>query len=83
MPEDNKRNILYFDAPSMRALFDKIDAWQAKHRKRLQSISIQPEGDTFACIALSNPSEVVIVDGAGFNSARVFNGNLFVHDESA
>ena len=46
MTDDNKGSLLYFEAPSMRALFAENDAWQAKHRKRLQSISIQPEWDT-------------------------------------
>ena len=71
MPEDNKRNLLYFEAPSMRELFAKMDAWQAEHRKRLQSVSVQPDGGVFAAIALSNPSEVIIVDGDRTGGALV------------
>ena len=75
MPEDNKRNLLFFEAPTMRALYTEMDEWQAKHRKRLQSVSIQPDGDGFAAIALSNPTEVIIVNGYGKGGAAV-GGNV-------
>ncbi len=63
MVTDNKRNVLYFEAESMRALFAQLDAWQEESRKRLHSINVQREGHGFACIALTNPTEVIIVDG--------------------
>ena len=75
MSEDNKRNLLYFEAPSMRALFAEMDEWQAKHRKRLQSVSVQPDGGAFAAIALSNPTEVIIVNGYGSGGVAV-GGNV-------
>jgi len=73
MSEDNKRNLLFFEAPTMRELFAEMDDWQATNRKRLQSVSVQPDGDGFACIALSNPTEVIIVDGYGKGGAAVGN----------
>lgn len=64
MSDDNKLNLLYFDAPSMRELYATMDEWQKTNRKRFQSVSIQRDGDQFCCIALTNPSEVVIVSGS-------------------
>ena len=78
MSEDNKRNLLYFEAPSMKELFAEMDEWQATHRKRLQSVSIQPDGDSFAAIALSNPTEVIIVNGYGNGGVSVGNNSLAV-----
>ena len=76
MSEDNKRNLLYFEAPSMRELFTEMDAWQAKHRKRLQSVSVQPDGGSFSAIALSNPTEVIIVNGFGSGGVAVGGNTL-------
>ena len=73
---DNKRNLLYFEASSMQELFVEMDKWQTKHRKRLQSVSIQPDGGTFAAIALSNPSEVIIVNGQGKGGLAVWANTL-------
>ena len=81
MSEDNKRNLLFFEAPTMRELFADMDEWQATNRKRLQSVSVQPDGDGFACIALSNPTEVIIVDGYGKGGAAVGNNLLFTSAE--
>ena len=72
------RNLLYFEAPSMKELFAEMDEWQATHRKRLQSVSIQPDGDSFAAIALSNPTEVIIVNGYGNGGVSVGNNSLAV-----
>ena len=77
MSVDNKRNLLFFEAPTMRELFAAMDEWQATNRKRLQSVSVQPDGDAFACIALSNPTEVCIVDITG-SEAFVNDGRLCV-----
>ena len=77
MSDDNKRNLLFFEAPTMRELFADMDEWQATNRKRLQSVSVQPDGDGFACIALSNPTEVIIVDGYGKGGVRV-GANMLV-----
>lgn len=63
MSEDNKRNLQYFEASSMGKLFSVMDGWQQENRKRFLSMSVQQDGDSFCCIALTNPSEVIIVDG--------------------
>jgi hypothetical protein len=57
--------MLFFDSPSFRGLYAKMDEWQKTNRKRFQSLAIQKEGDAFCCIALANPSEVVIVNNYG------------------
>ena len=63
MPEQNDRNLLYFESSSMRDLYDSMETWQNTNHTRLLSISIQKDGGKFCCIALTNPSEVVIVGG--------------------
>lgn len=63
MSDENKRNLLYFEAVSMRELFDSIQIWQNENDKRLLSLSIERDGGKFCCIALTNPSEMIIVDG--------------------
>ena len=78
MSEDNKRNLLYFEAPSMKELFAEMDEWQAKHRKRLQSVSVQPDGGSFAAIALSNPTEVIIVSGVNSGGVAVGGNALAI-----
>ena len=70
-PDDNKRNLLYFEAPSMRELHKEMDEWQEKNRKRLLSITINKDGKDYCCIALTNPTEVVIVDGPGISQVTV------------
>ena len=76
----NKLNSLYFEAPTMKALFVQLQAWQVEHRKRLLNIQIQREGELLCCIALTNPTEVLIVSGAGLgaNYANVSGGALRV-----
>ena len=78
MSDDNKLNLLYFESSSMRGLYDSMENWQNENRKRLLSVDIQKDGDNFCCIALTNPSEVIIVDGAGGVQAEVDNGRLQV-----
>ena len=63
MEDDNKRNLQYFEALTMRELYDQMEGWQLEHKKRLLSVSIERDQDHFCCIALTNPSEVVIVSG--------------------
>jgi len=77
MSDDNKRNLLFFESQSMRGLYDSMENWQKENRKRLLSIDIQKDGDNFCCIALTNPTEVVIMDGRP-SGAGVSNGELFV-----
>ena len=81
MSEDNTRNLQYFESSSMRELFDSMQAWQNDNGKRLLSLSLEKDGDKFCCIALTNPSEVIIVDGVIYGSAaQVTNHALHVRD---
>lgn len=64
MADDNKRNVQYFEATSMRGLFDTLDTWQTENRKRFLSLNVQRDGAAFCCIALTNPTEVIIKDGS-------------------
>lgn len=65
MTDDNKRNLHYFEAPSMRNLFEQLERWQIETRKRLLSTSIHRDRDWYCCIALTNPAEVMLVDVTG------------------
>ena len=62
---NNKENLQYFEATSMKGLFNNMKDWQVKNEKRLLSTNIQQEGGMFTCIALTNPSEVVLCDQYG------------------
>jgi len=55
----------------MRELYDLMEAWQILNHKRLLSLNVQRDGDTFCCIALTNPSEVVITSSNGRYHADV------------
>lgn len=79
MAGENKRNLLYFESSSMRGLYDCMEKWQRENHKRLLSTNIQKDDDTFCCIALSNPTEVVICDGSGSNQAGVSRGCLEIN----
>jgi hypothetical protein len=80
MSDDNKRNIMFFESPSVRELYDKMDEWQKTNRKRLHSVTIQKDGDMFCCIALKNPTEVIITDIGG-SQAYVWNHALQVRNQ--
>lgn len=82
MPDLNKRNLLYFESSSMRGLYDLMENWQNTNYKRLLSISIQQDNGNFCCIALTNPTEVVITDASGRNTAEVSRGKLLVYDNA-
>lgn len=84
MTEDNnKKNLLYFEAPTMRALYDQMTAWQDEHQKRLMSTHIERDREMFCCVALSNPIEVVIVGKSEsherYHEVKVSLGRLVVH----
>lgn len=81
MTDENKRNLLYFESGSMRGLYNCMEKWQGENHKRLLSTNIQKDGDTFCCIALSNPTEVVICDGNGTDQVVVSQGYLWVTSE--
>ena len=73
MTENNKRNILFFEASTMKELHSNMDDWQKDNKKRFLSMSVNKDGDSFSCIALTNPSEVIIVDGSDSGGAAVHN----------
>lgn len=75
MSEMNKRNLVYFENPSMRGLYDCMDEWQQTNNKRLLSISVQRDSGNFCCIALTNPTEVVITSEDGRRHADVAKPN--------
>jgi hypothetical protein len=85
--DENKRNLQYFEAQSMEGLFDALQVWQVEHEKRFMALDIQNDHGKFCCIALTNPtevvivgkSEVVIVGKGGNNDAHVAFGKLQVH----
>jgi hypothetical protein len=72
----NKRNLLYFEADTMRELYEVMEEWQEVNNKRLLSTNIQQDRGKFCCIALSNPTEVVICDESGVkvSISRTTNG---------
>ncbi len=82
MTNENKQNLQYFESSSMKDLFDKLQKWQYEKQKRLQSLCVEKDGDIFCCIALTNPSEVVITDSNGHSHADVADfGRLKVQIE--
>ena len=77
MNDTNKRNLQYFKNASMDGLYADMEDWQNTNQKRLLSTSIQKDDDMFCCVALSNPSEVIIVDEIG-KRVGVTTGRLHV-----
>ena len=78
MTDDNKQNLVYFESTSMRGLYKAMHEWQDEHRRRLLSTEIQQDGGLFCCIALTNPTEVLIVCGNNIDQAYVSGGCLSV-----
>jgi hypothetical protein len=78
MSDANKHNLHYFESGSMKGLYKTMQEWQKTNGKRLLSTSIQQESGRFCCIALSNPSEVIICHGKGVDQASVEGGELWV-----
>ncbi|HTX90392.1 MAG TPA: hypothetical protein VMC09_04165 [Anaerolineales bacterium] len=80
MSDDNKHNLIYFESKSMKDLFSEMEEWQKTNNKRLLSTNIQKDKRKFCCIALTNPSEVIICSGSGlFHQAVVDqDGSLWV-----
>jgi hypothetical protein len=79
MTEDNKHNLLYFESDNMKKLYDIMEEWQRSNSKRLLSTNIQKDRGKFCCIALSNPTEVIICSGGGGNHVDVKDGYLDVN----
>jgi hypothetical protein len=71
MSDINKRNLVFFENPSMRGLYESMDEWQQANNRRLLSVSIQQDGGNYCCIALTNPTEVVITSADGKIRATV------------
>ncbi len=69
--DTNKENLNYFEASSMKKLYDLLSEWQKENQKRLLSLNIQYNNNKFCCIALTNPTEVIIVDGTMYGGATV------------
>jgi len=83
MADETKQNVQYFEAESMNALFCLMRDWQDAHEKRFLSLGIGSDGGRFCCIALTNPSEVVITDDYGLAKVRVSkSGSLSVTQSS-
>ncbi len=78
MSDEKKLNLLYFESTSMKDLYETMERWQMKSGKRLLSTNIQKDEGKFCCIALTNPTEVIICDGGGGSKATVASGNLHV-----
>jgi hypothetical protein len=49
----------------MRGLYDFMEEWQQTNDRRLLSVSVQQDGGNYCCIALTNPTEVVITAASG------------------
>jgi hypothetical protein len=63
--DTNKRNLVYFENPSMRGLYACMEEWQQVNNRRLLSVSIQQDDGNYCCIGLTNPTEVVITSADG------------------
>jgi hypothetical protein len=57
----NKHNLLFFESNTMLGLYEAMDQWQCANEKRFLSTNIQRDKGKFCCIALTNPTEVVIL----------------------
>jgi hypothetical protein len=79
MTDENKRNLQYFEAQSMEGLFEAMQSWQIEKEKRFLSMDIQSDRGRFCCIALTNPTEVIIVDKGGSKAHVTSQGVLWVH----
>jgi len=52
--EEDKNNLLYFESPSMRELYESMKIWQNTNQRRFLSLNIQLDSGNFCCIALIN-----------------------------
>ncbi len=83
MLNDNKNNLVYFESSTMKGLYEIMENWQKNYKKRLLSTNIQKDKGKFCCIALTNPTEVIIMDGNGSGAGVSSDGFLFVRDSDA
>lgn len=63
IPNENKHNLHYFEDKSMKDLYETLEKWQKTNGKRLLSTTILKDKGKFCCIALCNPTEVIICNG--------------------
>jgi hypothetical protein len=83
MSDTTKRNLVYFENSSMHGLYDSMDKWQQANNRRLLSVTVQPDGGNFCCIALTGPTEVVITSADGKKQVDVHRMKMMsgkVHD---
>lgn len=65
MEDANKSNLHYFESDTMKGLYLELEKWQTENQKRWLSTNIQVDGNKFCCIALTNPTEVMLVNRKG------------------
>jgi hypothetical protein len=75
MSDEDKRNLQYFECSSMGGLFSLIQAWQIGNEQRFLSLSIEKDKDKFCCIALTNPTEVIIKGGIGVSGQAIVDSS--------
>ena len=75
MSMKNKQNLQFFEATSMKGLYNNMQEWQVKNEKRLLSTDTQQDGDMFTCIALTNPTEVVLCTSDGYEMDYCIDGS--------
>ncbi|MGX1807814.1 hypothetical protein ACWIGI_19010 [Nocardia sp. NPDC055321] len=80
MSDSNKQNLVFFESDSMRGLYESMKEWQEGAGKRLLSVSVERDGDSFCAIGLTNPTEVVITSADGHNHASVNRFGLLAVD---
>ena len=79
MTDINKQNLVYFEANSMKQLYDDMEEWQNHWEKRFLSTQIQRDAEKLCCIALTAPTiptEVVICSASGDEKASVRDRRL-------
>lgn len=69
--QHNKHNLVYFEENSMKNLFSALRIWQEKNKKRLLSVNIEKDRGKYCCIALTNPTEVILLDGRRYGGVDV------------
>ena len=57
----------------MRALYNAMEEWQRINSRRLLSVSIEKDAGNYCCIALTNPTEVVITSADGRKHAGIWS----------
>ncbi len=79
MTKNNSQNLKFFESRSMHSLYESMHAWQEENQKRLLSLSVHKDEDKFCCIALTNPSEVIITGPDHTGTLRQAHVTQFGH----